>query len=835
MSYLGSDAKAAYKAIKAAPNSYGIFRKAYFHIHTPASHDYKFLNEWEKNQYQSASALDIFQICIKRGIFTQNYTLEMLHIPEDYTEFQDEKEFLSYLALADSLIKKRIEIVVVADHNTIAGFEKLQIAINALANMKKPSVSLHVVLGIEISCADRNHIVGIFPNTHRIKTELTSWLDTNLINKELGTYKTGLDVLEFISQTNGIGYIAHIDTADIFKGDKYLSEAYRLHLFASPYAKIIGIKDISRKEYFLKKIQQYRKDEIIFVLDNDSHAIDEREGAFFWIKYSHFNYRALHEALTDYDISIAFTSESHSAKIIKGLFIEKTNDGFLSGKNENEPFCLSFSPALNCLIGGRGTGKSSILEMLEFILGQKCIDENRLEFLCQHGNSWILYEVNQEEYLVELRTPVKNDESDSILQYLGKAPRSKYYYSYTFDPDTLKNNLLAHYLTVARVKHTNNGDILLETLQNKRKFLAELFDTSYSVNQLVQTASNGSIGDFISRTILQNKQLSHPEHIISCRSINGLSKLLDDVANVRDKRNEEVYSEIKPFNAQHKSSLRIVYRQNKKVNEPPLEEWLFGNRYDENAWYNGFNIKQQDIAGFFYYRLSAHGLFGFLRKILHNEFLTEKDEKELLSLASQMDQKMIDLGISAMKLSDAQTMLEDLNKRIVSDITLPEIIQYLKYYVRHSEEFGLEFNVNSHGSNAATPIFRAVENLSLGQKVVAMLTFILAYGEISNDSRPLIIDQPEDNLDSQYIYHNLVSVLRKVKQSRQVIIATHNATIVTNSKADQVCVMESNNTHGWISTSGYPSDLRIKKEILNYLEGGKDSFKHKIAIYGDAL
>ena len=111
MSYLGSDAKTAYKAIKAAPNSYGIFHKTYFHIHTPASHDYRFLNEWKKEQYQSASAQDIFQICIKRGIFPQNYTLEMLHIREDYTEFQDEKEFLSYLALADSLIKKELKLL----------------------------------------------------------------------------------------------------------------------------------------------------------------------------------------------------------------------------------------------------------------------------------------------------------------------------------------------------------------------------------------------------------------------------------------------------------------------------------------------------------------------------------------------------------------------------------------------------------------------------------------------------------------------------------------------------------------------------------------------------
>ena len=116
-----------------------------------------------------------------------------------------------------------------------------------------------------------------------------------------------------------------------------------------------------------------------------------------------------------------------------------------------------------------------------------------------------------------------------------------------------------------------------------------------------------------------------------------------------------------------------------------------------------------------------------------------------------------------------------------------------------------------------------------------MLSFILGYSEYSNDYRPLIIDQPEDNLDNQYIYKNLVKQLRLIKEKRQVIIATHNATIVTNAKADQVCLVRSDNQHGWIETTGYPGEKRIKTHIINYLEGGKSSFLHKISIYRDAL
>ena len=47
--------------------------------------------------------------------------------------------------------------------------------------------------------------------------------------------------------------------------------------------------------------------------------------------------------------------------------------------------------------------------------------------------------------------------------------------------------------------------------------------------------------------------------------------------------------------------------------------------------------------------------------------------------------------------------------------------------------------------------------------------------------------------------------------------------------------MESDNEHGWISIAGYPGERKIKEKIINYLEGGKESFKHKISIYEEVL
>ena len=98
-----------------------------------------------------------------------------------------------------------------------------------------------------------------------------------------------------------------------------------------------------------------------------------------------------------------------------------------------------------------------------------------------------------------------------------------------------------------------------------------------------------------------------------------------------------------------------------------------------------------------------------------------------------------------------------------------------------------------------------------------------------------IIDQPEDNLDNTYIYQNLVKQFRSIKDKRQMIIATHNAAIVTNSMADQVIVLNSDGINGSVKKKGYPGEKEIKKEIVNQLEGGVESFKHKQIIYREII
>lgn len=84
--------------------------------------------------------------------------------------------------------------------------------------------------------------------------------------------------------------------------------------------------------------------------------------------------------------------------------------------------------------------------------------------------------------------------------------------------------------------------------------------------------------------------------------------------------------------------------------------------------------------------------------------------------------------------------------------------------------------------------FQSIGQASVGQRAAAMLAFLLAHG-----GEPLVLDQPEDDLDNHLIYGLVVQQIRSNKQRRQLIIVTHNPNIVVNGDAELIHVLDFNN------------------------------------------
>jgi ABC-type protease/lipase transport system fused ATPase/permease subunit len=121
--------------------------------------------------------------------------------------------------------------------------------------------------------------------------------------------------------------------------------------------------------------------------------------------------------------------------------------------------------------------------------------------------------------------------------------------------------------------------------------------------------------------------------------------------------------------------------------------------------------------------------------------------------------------------------------------------------------------------------FKDSTQLSTGQRCTTILPILLTQSE-----RPLLIDQPEDNLDNAFVYETIVTALRAVKGSRQVIFVTHNPNIPVLGDAERVFVFASDGQHATLKQVGTVDEC--KDQIERILEGGRDAFLKRKDRYG---
>ncbi|MDR2191258.1 MAG: hypothetical protein LBO62_00045, partial [Endomicrobium sp.] len=115
-----------------------------------------------------------------------------------------------------------------------------------------------------------------------------------------------------------------------------------------------------------------------------------------------------------------------------------------------------------------------------------------------------------------------------------------------------------------------------------------------------------------------------------------------------------------------------------------------------------------------------------------------------------------------------------------------------------------------------------LDNLSPGEKGILLLIFYLA---LNKEEIPLIIDQPEDNLDNQSVYNSLVPVICEAKKRRQIIIVTHNPNIAIACDAEQIIYSQMNkNTNKITYEAGSIENSSIRTHIIDVLEGTMPAF-----------
>ena len=112
-------------------------------------------------------------------------------------------------------------------------------------------------------------------------------------------------------------------------------------------------------------------------------------------------------------------------------------------------------------------------------------------------------------------------------------------------------------------------------------------------------------------------------------------------------------------------------------------------------------------------------------------------------------------------------------------------------------------------------------NMTGGQKAISMLELIFKFDK---NKYPILLDQPEDDLDTSGVANNIVKFIQRQKEDRQIFVVSHNGSLVVCSDSEEIIVAE-NKDGGFQYKSGAIEEEDVQSKIIDILEGGEDALK----------
>ncbi len=300
-------------------------------------------------------------------------------------------------------------------------------------------------------------------------------------------------------------------------------------------------------------------------------------------------------------------------------------------------------------------------------------------------------------------------------------------------------------------------------------------------------------------------------------------------------RREDLFINYFELIFEEKEKLKEIYSPLKNILKSSGEE--NEKLFDFTVKFN-FDVSSMADEGHELIDLRAEGMFRQKRPEVLRErleelrFCLDLDNKEI----SDSDKEYIRMFLKEVEelfTKDGKTLTSQLKEKRYTEQDFYNWLYSTRYYnISYSIKFnGIELN-----------------NLSPGLKGVALLILFLELDK--EDKRPILIDQPEENLDNRSVYHTLVRYFRNAKKRRQVIIVTHNPNLVVNTDSEQVIVAnfdrsleEQNSRISYVSGSlenTFKDDSTettlekqgIREHVCEILEGGKDAFEKREKKYG---
>lgn len=290
---------------------------------------------------------------------------------------------------------------------------------------------------------------------------------------------------------------------------------------------------------------------------------------------------------------------------------------------------------------------------------------------------------------------------------------------------------------------------------------------------------------------------------------------------------ERLPAELKAIRDERIETVRVIYQEIDSLARTyaslysPIEEALAGDPLRGRGLEIGFKVSI--VPENFEARL-----FGFIQQGRRGTFCgVEEGQRKLRKMLREADFSTVQ-GVEAFVEAVEEALSFDLRDDTREPVRIADIVKKgIEPVDVYDFVFGLEYLFPRY---ALTWGNRTLDQLSPGERGALLLVFYLL---VDNDTIPLVIDQPEENLDNESVYRTLVPSITEAKERRQVIIVTHNPNLAVVCDADQVIYCEMNKPDGnrVVYTTGAIENPEINRHIVDVLEGTRPAFDVRDAKY----
>jgi len=825
----------------------------------------------------------------------------------------DEKDFVK--AYVDQLKSENIGLGVITNHNKFDKDEFNKLRKQAAKN------NIYLLPGIEFSLKEGVHILIVFNDKwyKGHENNIQDFLNSafyGIVNAVIPPYpNSNFDLNETVDKLDQIGHdyfiiMAHVDADNgLFK----VLSGRTLESFVQDesFNRVLGVQKSGNKDNYDRLCSLARRQlACVEGTDNAEKGIDAiGKGRITYIKIGDFNFQSVKYALTDIKERI----RPKEKPVTNNAWIKLISfEGGLLDSTQ-----INFSPELNNFIGIRGSGKSSVLEILRYTLGislgNQASDREYKNSLIPHvlgsGGKVITNVVNEHkrEYRIEKIYGQKEDiyengsridfsSIDTVFKkpvYFGQKDLSNK--NIDFEADLVKKligNRLENIKTkisskIAEIENIITASKKLDNIDELKKEINEdaekakyriavykekgvedklrqqsRFDSDISIfkeslNEIsrFKDAMDSLINDyatFFNQTGFESEENKK----IFIQADNLFRQLAIEFNKLNEiKANTEKYETafVELFNKlnEKKENLKEDFAKIKReIDIPNLnpDDFLKLNRQIEISRLKLIEIEKSEKKKI-EYDTSLNKKISELNKLWHEEYkILEKEVKRIneyensLSITVEYkgrDDNFLNKLKQTFKGSGIREATYNSIKSSYKDfIEIYRDMKNLNFNLNISENLLAEFKKRFEDNIFDLISFRVedkfiinyndkpLEKHSLGQRATALILFLLAQKETD----VLIIDQPEDDLDNQTIYEDVIKAIKSLKGNMQFIFATHNANIPVLGDSEKILSCKYSESKIEVH-DGTIDNYDTQKQIVTIMEGGEEAFNRRKNIY----